>query len=96
MTFDDVDYGIVAQPDLAPDQAISCVRWRRAPSPLTRDGGFRPLPGLTAQSPAACLCRGDAGADALLDQLTFEVRNAGDYGCHHAAVRRVEVEGQAG
>src|SRR5271166_3369984 len=67
MSFDDIGYGILAQAHLAPDQAIAASD-RDERHHLRRETvGFRPLPGLTAQAFAACLCGSDAGADALLD-----------------------------
>src|SRR5208282_987927 len=82
MSFDDIGYGILAQAHLAPDQAIAASD-RDERHHLRRETvGFRPLPGLTAQALAACLCGSDAGADALLDELPFEVRNAGNDGRH--------------
>ncbi len=96
MSFDDIGYGILAQAHLAPDQAVAASD-RDERHHLGRETvGFRPLPGLTAEALAACLCGSDAGADALLDELAFEVRNAGNDGRHHASVRGGEVEGQAG
>ena len=50
---------------------------------------------LPTEALAACLCRGDAGADALLDQLALKLGNAGQHGRNHAPVRRREIEGHA-
>jgi hypothetical protein len=96
MTFDDIGYGILAQPHLAPDQAIAASDCDEGHQLRRETVGFRPLPGLAAEALASCLCRSDAGADALLDQLPFEVRNVGNDGRDHASGRRGEVEGQAG
>jgi hypothetical protein len=76
MSFDDIGYGILAQAHLAPDQAVAASD-RDERHHLRRErAGFRPLPGLTAEALAACLCGSDAGAD----ELPFEVRNAGNDG----------------
>jgi hypothetical protein len=53
-----------------------------------RRSDFRPLSGLTAEALAVRLRRGDAGADALLQQFAFEISDAGDDRRHHAAMRR--------
>ena len=60
-----------------------------------RRSDFGRCPGLTAKAFAARLCGGDAGADAVLDQLPFELGDAGEDGRHHAAVRCRQVESQA-
>ena len=73
MTFDDIGYGILAQADFAADQAITASlcdkRYHLRGEPVR----FRPVAWLTAETLAAGLRFGDAGADALLDQLAFEL-----------------------
>ena len=73
MAFDDIGHGILAQPHLAPDQAVAAFLCDKSQDFRRQAVGFWPLPRLAAQLLAARLCRGDTGADALLDQLTLEL-----------------------
>jgi hypothetical protein len=85
LTFDDIGYGILAQADFAADQATSAITFEESRS------RFRPVAWLTAQTLAAGLRCGDAGADALLDQLAFELGDASEHGRHHPAVPSIHL-----
>jgi hypothetical protein len=78
VTFDDICDGILAQSDLAPDQAIAASLCDKCHDFWRQSVGFWPLPRLATQLLAARLGRGDARADALLDQFAVEL---GDMRC---------------
>src|SRR3954466_1819149 len=78
-TFDDLGHGILAQPHLAPDQAIAAPLCDKGEHPRGEPIRFRPLSRLAAQALAARLGCGDTGADTLLDQFAFELGDAGEH-----------------
>src|SRR4051794_23564328 len=91
-TFDDLGHGILAQPHLAPDQAIAASLCDKGEHLRREPIGFRPLSRLAAKALAARLGCGDTEADALLDQFAFELGDAGEPGGHHPAVRGGQIE----
>jgi hypothetical protein len=73
--FDDIRDGILAQPHLAPDQAIASSLCDKCHDFRRQSVGFWSLAWLAAEALAACLRRRDAGADAPLDQFALELCN---------------------
>lgn len=77
MAFDDAGHGVLAQAHFAPDQPVAASLCHERHHLRGEPVRFRPVAWLAAEALAACLCRGDAGADALLDHLAFELSDTG-------------------
>src|ERR671929_1243107 len=92
---DDVGDGVLAQAQLAPDQAVAAPLGHEGEHPGRQAVGLGPLAGPPTEPLAPRLGGGEAGADPLPDELTLELGEAGEDGGHHPPVRGCEVEGQA-
>ena len=73
----DIRDSVLAEPDFTPDQAVAPAPCHEGQHLGRKAVRLRPLARLPPQPLAAGFGCGDAGADALLDQLAFELGNAG-------------------
>jgi hypothetical protein len=90
--FDDGGYGVFAQPDFAPNEAIASALGDQGHHLGREAVGLRPLPELASEPFTSCLRGGDTGADSFRRQFAFELGDAGQHGGHHAPVRRRQIK----
>lgn len=90
----DVGDGVLAEPELASDQAVAAALCDESEDLRREAVGLRPLLRLPAELLAPRLHGRHAGTVTLADELALEFGDAGDDGGRHPSVRRREVEGQ--